>query len=607
MLTIFIYGGRLFFYSLAPDDYARFYDGGGEQASWLGRWSASIINQNIFTGSTHILPYINGLLGVFSFTLSGFLTAKFFNRSNILEISIVTLLIAVSPFVAHNLHFSTNISAWLMTLFGVIGLILAYKQSILLKILGLLFLATAIGSYQTIIQITVAMVATKAMIDILEANSLQDLKDIAVKAFSYIGFILLAFALSMLINELYLKYFHLSAQGRYVASETMVKLSALIGRIENMYSDAYNLSLGLLYFQSKLSFLYYSSVILGSFGGFIFLIKKNISKETKFISILLLIVLLMSIPLIINLPLVTGMGMRARAHFTIGWILSGLFILQMISYRGIVKSIALLTSISIIIVSVYYINVFFDAASRQTNADIIRAKEIVNRIRSEDYYAGEPLKLRIVGKASYAVIGWGLADAFSTNWSKYGIFKYFTDLNFIKMNDDEYLDAIKFIADNNLKIKSYPARNSIVLFEDKAVLFLNKNDIEGRISKYKFENATEKKLLVKSKFDIYLVSNELFYIRHKCRWKYTHNNIFLNVYPVNTSDLPPDSQKEGFQKINISLYRYGFSDENICMVAQKLPGFQIKKIDTGQYNESKIDWHETIKVVPVTQDSLSGP
>ena len=92
------YGQGLFFYSLSSDDFARYYSSGEEQASWLGRWMAGIFNQYIFTGSLHILPYLNTLIGVFCFTLAGYISAKFLALTRPLHVSIFTLLVVFFPY-----------------------------------------------------------------------------------------------------------------------------------------------------------------------------------------------------------------------------------------------------------------------------------------------------------------------------------------------------------------------------------------------------------------------------------------------------------------------------------------------------------------------------
>jgi len=483
LITTIIYGQKLFFYSLATDDYQRFYTGGGEQASILGRWMAGIINQNLFTGALHILPYFNGLLGVFSFTLAGFLTAKYLNRNNVFEVSVITLLITATPFVADNLYYNTNTSAWFTTLFGVAGLMLAYKQSKFLKLLGFSLLVIAIGSYQTIIQVTLSMIVIKTIIDLMEANNFQEIKIIVFNAFLFIGFVLLAFAVSTIINALYIEYNHLTIEYKYRVAKKVASLSVYTDRIETMYKDAYDLDFKLLYFQTKFSFIYALMTVFGTIGGFIFLIKNTTTKKIKILSILLLIILFLTIPLIINLPLITGNRVPARAHYAIGWILAGLFIIQMISFKGVFKTMSSILAISIIIVSTYYINVFFDAASRQTSSDIIRINQIANRILTDKNYISEPLKFRIIGRKSFPVGGWHFGNqALNSGWSKYSSFKKFTDLKYTKMNNKEYNEVADYLIQKGETINTYPGKNSIVVYENKAILFLNLDKEPNKIN-----------------------------------------------------------------------------------------------------------------------------
>ena len=83
LVNIGIYGQRIFFQSLSTDDYARsffpgYHDFAGEQAAYVGRWMTDIFNLYVFSGSMHVLPYLNGLLGVTSVVIAGYVTAIFF-------------------------------------------------------------------------------------------------------------------------------------------------------------------------------------------------------------------------------------------------------------------------------------------------------------------------------------------------------------------------------------------------------------------------------------------------------------------------------------------------------------------------------------------------
>ncbi len=594
LITIVIYGEKLFFYTLATDDFSRYYSGGGEQASWLGRWMAGIFNQNIFTGAAHVLPYLNGLLGVFSFTLSGFLTAKFLRKNNVFEISVITLLIAVTPFVAHNFYFNTNTSTWITTLFGVIGLILAYKPNKLLKLFGFSLLVIAIGSYQTILQVTIAMIIIKTIIEVMEANTLQDIRKIVLTAFLYVGFILLAFAASTIINGIYIEYNNLTVAHRYKNAEHVVDMSVYIDRVITMYKGTYNISFGLQYFKNKFEFLYKIVFILGIIGSFWFVIKKNIAKKIKIISISLLLILFASIPLIVALPLITGNGIPTRAHYTIGWFLAGFFAIQSLSFKGIYKTISSLLAIALLVVSIYYVNVFFDAGSRQTSADITRINQIVTRIRTDKNYVSEPLKFKIIGKKPFPVIGWkSYQQALNTDWSKYDAFKNFTDLKFKKMNDKEYREMIYYLAEKNIKMNAYPAKNSIIVYNGKAILVLNSKKINSDIKLSKVPQRTPD---IISDFNLYITDKNLYYVKTPCSKEDVKHKFFLHVYPKDKKSLPEKRQKYGFQNMDFKFNSTGRLEDKKCVAYIVLPEYDIKKIQTGQYDKVKMDWDVTYSI-----------
>lgn len=475
VVNIIIYGQKLFFYTLATDDFERFYSGGGEQASRLGRWMAGILNQHIFTGALHVLPYLNGMLGIFSFTLAGFLTAKYFKRSNSFEIFMITLLSCATPMIAHNLYFNTNISTWLSTLVGVIGLLLAYKSSKIVKLFGFALLVLAIGCYQTIIQVALAMIIIRAIMDVMEAKEGKELQKIVLNTTLFIIFVLLAFVASNFINYLYMEYNHLEVTARLKTAENIGGLSIYIERIVKMYHHLPRLQ----YFNNSLIFLYKLMALFAMLAA-LFAVFKN--KNLRIPSTVLLLLLFLAIPLIVNLPLITGNRIPLRAHYAIGWFMAGFFTIQFLSFNGIFKTITIFIATSVIILSTYYINVFFDAGSRQTNSDIIRANQIVNRIRTRENYTAEPLHFKIVGKKAFPAVGWNsYQQALNTIWSKYGIFKNFTDFEFVKMNDKEYADMRDYLIKRGQKIGSYPAKNSIVVYQNKAILFLKAQKINSAI------------------------------------------------------------------------------------------------------------------------------
>lgn len=477
-MNIVIFGQKIFFYSIAVDDYMRFYihDRGFELAALSGRWAQDLLNNYVFIDKLHVLPYFHGIIGVFTFTLAGYLTAKYWNRTNKLEILIITLLISASPMFAHNLHYNTNITAWFTMALGVIGFLMFYRSGIIVKLIGLAFIAIAIGNYQTIVQVIAAMIIFKSILDLMYVDSMEGIKDIFFNGLKSLLFIMLAYAISVGINEIIVHHYNLTGVAKYKSIENIGGISGYIDRVIMMYKPYIYLS----YFAHLLPMYKIMGVL--SILGIVFTILKNkINLNVKIVSFIFITLLFSVIPMVINLPIieVEPKDLPLRAHFTVGWVIAGVFLIQMISFKGIIKTFSTVVALSIIVVSVYYINIHFDVISRQTSADISRANQIVNRIRIDKNYLTEPMKFKIVGKKRFPVKGWkGSPQIFYLNRATYNIFKYFTDFKYTKMQDDEYNDMKKYLIKRGDIISSYPGKNSIIVYKNKVILFLNSNEID---------------------------------------------------------------------------------------------------------------------------------
>jgi len=593
-VNIFIYGQKIFFVSLAPDDFSRMYNGGGELASWLGRWMAGIINQNLFTGPMHIQPYFNGVIGIFSFTLAGFLTSKIFKRTRTFEIFITTLLISATPMVANNLYFNTNIAVWLSTALGIIGVFLAQKKEKVLKAIGFLFFVFSIGCYQTMIQIAIAIAMIQAVIGIMESKNQNDLKKEFLSFFFLIAFILLAFCCSSLINFLYIKFYHLEVSDRLAIATQGGGFSVYYKRLSTMFHSHY----GLAHYATPLLSLYRFMALLSFVGSVFMVFKSSHQRQIKVILTMLLLLMFVLIPLVINLPNITGNSIPIRAHYTIGWFVACFFVIQSIVFKKIFRSISLIAATSIIVLSASYINIYFDGAVRQTNADITRANQIVNRIRMNENYSGEPIKFRIVGTKIFPTLGWNYDhQALDKSWSKYSLFEKFTDLNFEYMDDTQFKKVEAQIFQEGNLIDSYPGKNSIFVNGDQVVLFLDTTEINNTIA---LSQIQKRKPNAHSYFDLYLNKDQLIYVRSTCTENDLVHPFYLHIYPLDSVDLPKD------QKFIASYFPFnGMSKNGQCVFTQKLPNFAIRKINTGQfsndYNEKEkkpytIYWKSTVEI-----------
>jgi hypothetical protein len=578
-INIIIFGQKLYFHILSTDDYERFFssNGGGEQASWLGRWMAGVLNQNIFNDALCVLPYLYDLIGIFSFTLVGFLTAKILKREKISEIVIVTLLISATPFFAHNLYFTINISAWITTLLGVLGLYFMYKPNIFGKIFSFILLVTAIGSYQAIVQVAIAIVIMRTVIDVLEIKKREELMKTLFHSMLLMVFIFFAFAASNIINYLYIEYNNLTINRRYKKLSDIKDFDIYFHRFKDMFHD----KIDLFYFSDILKMHYKLISLFGVFSAFLVLLNSQREKIVIIISILFFEAIFLIIPYVMNLPMIAGYYIPVRAHYAIGWFIAGFFVLQMLAFKGIFKTMSSLLAISLIIISIVYINVYYYAGYRQTSSDIIRANQIVSRIRADKNYVSEPIKFKVIGKKPFTVTGWNpYQQALNTEWSKTKIFKEFTDLNFENMSNEEYSEIESYLADRGEMIYPYPGKNSIAVYKDKAVLFLSADEILSKL----FINKRSKDTLYNSNeyFDFYLIEN-MFCFYKKNPSDIDKESIFvLNIFPQDIKDLPDFQQKRGKEYMEIK--PNGIVSDEEMFLCMTLPSYKIKSIRTSQHN-----------------------
>lgn len=110
-----------------------------------------------------------------------------------------------------------------------------------------------------------------------------------------------------------------------------------------------------------------------------------------------------------------------------------------------------------------------------------------------------------------------------------------------------------------------------------------------------FNNSTEKKLLLKGKFDIYQIKNKLFYIKNQCKKSDTKHRFFLHIYPFDKNNLLKKYQKHGFENMDFTFNTYGVINNGLCVARRELPQYKIQKIQTGQYAKKR-DWGISINV-----------
>lgn len=598
-ILIAIYGQRLFFYILPSDDYMRFW--GDDNVEMLisnsARWAQALLNKYVFTGPIQILPYLHGLIGILCFTAMGYLSALYWGGKSVSEIVATVVLIAATPMFAHNLYFATNITTWLALLSGVIGfLLVAMRKGRWTKLVGFVFLIFSIGNYQSIVQIVALLILVKTLLHISDAKSTKEIYGYVARALVLIAVVAVAYAISNRINAYFMHMYHLHETHRLAQADRNASLGALWRHLK----DTYTTPIPFLFFSKPLHFLFailYGGGIVS--GLYLVVRQKSDTTKAKLLKTIVWLIAFAAIPLIVNLPLIMGVDIPLRAHFPLGWAVAGVFVLSLVAVKGLLRTVLYGLVVVIAIVQIYYISIFFDGCARQTQADILRANAIVNRIRMDKEYEKEPIKFYIVGQKPFNVVGWDIKwqQPFDSYWAKYKIFRYFTDLRFEPMNRRDLNEIERYLVERGEPIYSYPGKNSVVVYHNKAVLFLNPDKINILIKKHRDlkKIPLERTPDVHATFDLYIEDNILFYYKKPCTEEEIRRKFFLRIYPKDPAHTVI-SGKRGlpFATRDFRFSLFGERKDDRCVAAIELPtSFEIAKIRTGQFGDNNLTWDVT--------------
>ena len=102
-------------------------------------------------------------------------------------------------------------------------------------------------------------------------------------------------------------------------------------------------------------------------------------------------------------------------------------------------------------------------------------------------------------------------------------------------------------------------------------------------------------LLARSVFDLYRDGNELHYAKEPCSRADIEAMFFLHIVPADLENLPPDRREGGFEGLD-----FRWNGERLgerCIATERLPGYPIARIHTGQYLPGQGElWREEIAV-----------
>ena len=88
--------------------------------------------------------------------------------------------------------------------------------------------------------------------------------------------------------------------------------------------------------------------------------------------------------------------------------------------------------------------------------------------------------------------------------------------------------------------------------------------------------------LTRHGFDVYLVGNNLIYVKDACREDDVQGKFFLALYPVHQSDLPDDRKRSGFNSLDFFFEYQAIRRGERCIAIAPLPEYDIAHIYTGK-------------------------
>lgn len=100
-------------------------------------------------------------------------------------------------------------------------------------------------------------------------------------------------------------------------------------------------------------------------------------------------------------------------------------------------------------------------------------------------------------------------------------------------------------------------------------------------------------LNARSKFDLYVSNDTLYYIDESCSHSDTKARFFLHVTPTDADDLPDSHKQRGLENLDFDFTEHGTIIDGKCLASIDLPRYDIAHITTGQLTSGDAMWEAT--------------
>ena len=97
-------------------------------------------------------------------------------------------------------------------------------------------------------------------------------------------------------------------------------------------------------------------------------------------------------------------------------------------------------------------------------------------------------------------------------------------------------------------------------------------------------------LTARSKFDLYVSNDTLYYIDESCGHADTKARFFLHVTPTDEDALPGSQEQHSFENLDFDFTEHGTIIDGKCFASVDLPRYDIAHITTGQFTSGDAMW-----------------
>ncbi len=136
--------------------------------------------------------------------------------------------------------------------------------------------------------------------------------------------------------------------------------------------------------------------------------------------------------------------------------------------------------------------------------------------------------------------------------------------------------------DGMLYLISFSGRVHIINPQHTHILASSRRSLEQDLRMVATVTGEGQPIIRSDHYAVYFKDNFLIYVKDPCATEEVEPGFLLRLQPVNTDDLPPEWQAQGFARFDFPFGKYGRRYQERCFIVHPMPEFALKRILTGQ-------------------------